>query len=242
MGVTRKYIRRLLTITFVLLVAQDSFAQMEVSSGIDLSYPILLNPNNSKLNYGQISFGLRFGIAYKPAETQFFPILTAAFGRTRLPLKQFGQDVAFVNFDYLNVMLNENYIVRFTSSELFLYGGIGFTYLMKKGVGIAGPAGETMKASIDSTAYLTSTFPALNIGFEYNYGESAGKDLYLTMGLNFQYILLLSDRNTYYLNVDKPGNIHDKYTASLAGNVITPGFYIAIHYLLHVHKKGGMYL
>jgi len=202
----------------------------------------LLNPNNSKLNYGQISFGLRFGIAYKPAETQFFPILTAAFGRTRLPLKQFGQDVAFVNFDYLNVMLNENYIVRFTSSELFLYGGIGFTYLMKKGVGIAGPAGETMKASIDSTAYLTSTFPALNIGFEYNYGESAGKDLYLTMGLNFQYILLLSDRNTYYLNVDKPGNIHDKYTASLAGNVITPGFYIAIHYLLHVHKKGGMYL
>jgi hypothetical protein len=238
----KKYVKKLLTIACFLFFSFSSHAQMEVSTGIDLSYPLLINTNNAKWNYGQISFGLRFGIAYKPAETQFFPILTAAFGRTRFPMKQFGQDVAFVNFDYLNVMLNENYIVRFTSSELFIYGGIGFTDLSHKGPGIAGPAGGTMKATIDSILNVTSVFPAMNIGFEYNYGESAGKDLYLTMGLNFQYVLLFPDRNTYYITINKPGYIQDHYKTGLTGNIISPGFYIAIHYLLHIHKKGGMYL
>jgi len=215
---------------------------MELSSGIDLSYPILINSTNAKLNYGQISFGLRFGIAYKPAETQFFPILTAAFGRTRLPLQQFGENVVFLNYDYLNVMLNENYIVRFPMSELFIYGGIGFTDLTQKGIGIAGTGGEAMQATIDSIKYASSVFPAVNIGFEYNYGESAGKDLYLTMGLNFQYVLLLAERNTYYITVDEHYGLINSYKSSLTGNLISPGFYIAIHYLLHVHKKSGMYL
>ena len=225
-----------------LLLVSNCIAQMEVSTGIDVSYPLLINSTNTKWNYGQISFGLRFGIAYKPAETQFFPILTAAFGRTRLPMEQFGKNVAYVNYSYLNVMLNENYIVRFPGSELFIYGGIGFTDLAKKSIGIAGPSGQTMTASIDSIKYPTNIFPAVNLGFEYNYGESAGKDLYLTMGLNFQYILLLAERNTYYITVHQHYGVSQPYTTGLTGNVISPGFYIAIHYLLHLHKKGGLYL
>src|ERR1035441_6614150 len=70
----RKYSRQLLIIVFLLLSATYCSAQVELSSGIDLTYPLLLNSNNSKPNYGQISFGISFGIAYKPPETQFFPI------------------------------------------------------------------------------------------------------------------------------------------------------------------------
>src|SRR5258705_4658151 len=110
-------------------------------------------------------------------------------------------------------MLNENFIVRFPNSELFIYGGIGFTYLSRKGINIAGPNGEAMNATIDSTKYLSSFFPAMNIGFEYNYGESAGKDLYLTIGLNFQYTLLLAERNTYYVSVNQPSIGTNSYTA-----------------------------
>jgi hypothetical protein len=62
------------------------------------------------------------------------------------------------------------------------------------------------------------------------------------MGLNFQYILLLAERNTYYLTVHEHYGVSNTYQTGLTGNVISPGFYIAIHYLLHVHKKGGMYL
>ena len=233
--------RKVSVLICLLLPAFYCKGQIELSTGIDLNYPLLLNSNNTKLNYGQISFGLRAGIAYKPAETQFFPILNLSFGRTRLPLKQFDKNVAALNFNYLNVMLNENYIVRFTNSELFIYGGVGFSYLMKKGITIAGSGGEAMKAVIDSTANLSNVFPAMNIGFEYNYGESAGKDLYLTMGLNFQYILLLKNRNSYFITIDKNTGSTD-YRADLTGNVISPGFYLAIHYLLRHHKKSSLYL
>ena len=234
-------IRRILVAVCVLLCASDCMAQLELSTGLDLNYPILLNSNNSMLNYGQITFGIRAGVAYKPENTQFFPILNLSFGRTRLPLKQIGEDVAALNFDYLNVMLNENYVAHFTNSELYIYGGVGFSYLIRKGITVAGKDGETMHASIDSTANISSVFPAINIGFEYNYGESAGKPLYITMGINFQYILLLADRNTYKFGIDQRTGLN-YYTANLTGNMISPGFYLSLHYLLSLHKKGGMYL
>ena len=226
----------------LLLSATRCNAQIELSTGIDLNYPLLINSNNSKLNYGQLGFGLNFGIAYKPAETQFFPVLKTSFGRTRLPLKDYNESIAVLNFNYLNEMLNENFIVHFTNSELFIYGGIGFSYLARKGIAMTGPGGGALNAGIDSAKDISQVFPAINIGFEYNYGESAGKDLYLTMGINFQYILLLNDRNNYYFYVNNPGVGRTNYDVSLSGNAITPGFYIALHYLLHIHKKGGMYL
>ncbi len=237
----RKYLLRIVSIFCVLLFTIDSSAQLEVSSGFEVSYPQLINSNNTKMNFGQITFGVRAGVAYKPHDTQFFPILNASFGRTRLPLKQFGTNVAVLNFNYLNVMLNENYVITMPRSEVYIYGGVGFSYLMNKGVQVAGRYGETMKASIDSTKNVNNVFPAMNIGFEYNYGESAGKDLYLTMGINFQYILLLKERNTYYVSVAAPGNNYHTYQSNLTGNVISPGFYIAIHYVFR-KKKHSFYL
>ncbi len=238
----RKCLRWLAGIVCLLLLAISGNAQIELSSGFDFSYPELINSNNAKMVYGQQSFGVRVGVAYKPAETQFFPILNVSFGRTRLPLKQFGKNIAVLNFNYVNVMLNENYIVTMPKCQLFIYGGVGFSYLMNKGIKVAGAGGETMQASIDSTKNVNNVFPAMNIGFEYNYGESAGKDLYLTMGLNFQYILLLSERNTYNISIAAPGNNYYHYQASLTGNVISPGFYIAIHYILHRKKSNNFYL
>ena len=138
-------------------------------------------------------------------------------------------------------MANENYVVTFSQSQLFIYGGIGFSYLVQEGLGLAGPKADAMKSSLDSSKNTNRAFPAMNIGFEYIYGESQGKDLYLSMGLNFQYILLLQDRNTYSFSVNNPGVGISSYTVNLTGNVITPGFYIAIHYIMH-KRKGGMYM
>ena len=238
----KQYSNRIFLILCFLLSAAYSYGQIEVSTGIDIDYPLLLNGHNARMNYSQLSFGLNAGVAYKPRETQFFPILKAAIGRTRLPLMQFGRNVTALNFNYLNLMLNENYVIRSPNSEVYVYGGIGFSNLARKGILITGPNGETMKATIDSTKKITSTFPAMNIGLEYNYGQSAGKDLYLTMGFNFQYILLLNDRNTYDFTMNRPNTGRTSYSVNLSGNLITPGFYIAIHYLLHLHKKSRMYL
>ncbi len=242
-----KHIRAKFVYPFILfagLMLTSAFcsAQYEVSSGFDVSYPFLVNASNSSLNYSQLSFGMKLGVAYKPPETQFFPILNVSFGRTRLPLLQMGKNVAALNFNYLNVMLNENFIVRFPKSEVFIYGGIGFSDLARKSLVITGSGGEQMKGTIDSTANITSLLPAMNIGAEYNYGESAGKDLYLTVGVNMHYIMMLNDRNTYYLSVDKSLYTHSYYTVNLTGNLVTPSFYIALHYLLHKHSKSKMYL
>ena len=237
-----RYLRQIIGVVCALFLATDCGAQIELSSGLDLSYPELLNSNNTRMLYGQISFGVKVGVAYKPVETQFFPILNVSFGRTRLPIKQFGGNVAALNFDYLNVMLNENYILTFPKSEVFIYGGVGFSYLINEGITVAGSQGETMHASIDSTKNVNNAFPAMNIGIEYNYGESAGKDLYITMGLNFQYILLLAERNTYNISVAAPNNNFYHYQSSLTGNVITPSFYLAIHYKMHKKKKSSFYL
>lgn len=225
--------RYLLLVVF-LLGSFCGYSQIEVSTGIDVNYPILINENNARVNYGQFGFGVRAGVAYKPEETQFFPILNLSFGRTRLPLKQLGKNVAVLNFNYLNAMLNENYVVRLPRSEVYIYGGVGLTYYMRKGINVAGDGGENMKVGIDSELNVSKVFPAMNIGLEYNYGESAGKPLYLTMGVSLQYSLLLKDRNTYFFTVnDKSGLNH--YHADLSGNVFTPGFYIAIHYLVGHH-------
>jgi len=226
----------------LLLSSGTSWGQYEVSSGIDISYPLLTNKYTKKLNYGQLSFGLRAGIAYKPPETQFFPILNVSLGRCRLPLLQLNQNVAALNFNYINVMLNENFILRFPTSEVFIYGGIGITNLNRKTLVFTGPGYSNLEATIDSVKDVTNLFPALNIGLEYNYGESAGKDLYITMGLNFQYIMLLADRNNYYLSVRQSSPNYLPYSASFSGDVIAPSFYLAIHYLLHHNKKSKMYL
>jgi len=238
-----KYPGQLLIAICLLSSSMYCSGQYEVSSGFDLSYPELINHYNTKMNYGQISFGAKVGIAYKPPETQFFPILNFSFGRTRLPLLQFNDaDVAALNFNYINVMINENYIVRFPQSEVFIYGGIGFSNLTRKSISLAGSGTGGMQATVDSTNYITTAFPAINLGFEYNYGQSAGKDLYLTMGLNFQYILLLADRDIYHITIRETYNNFVPYTANLSGNLITPSFYIALHYLLHKHSKSKMYL
>jgi hypothetical protein len=235
-------ITRCILLAGMLLISFAGHAQIELSSGIDMSYPLLFNSNNKLPNYGQISFGLKAGIAYKPEDVQFFPILNVSFGRTRLPLKQYtSSNVAALNFNYLNVMANENYVIQFSQSQLFIYGGIGFSLLSQQGLALAGPRGDAMKSSLDSTKNTNKVFPAMNLGFEYIYGESQGKDLYLSMGINFQYILLLQDRNTYSFSVNNPGVGVSSYTASLTGNVISPGFYIALHYIMH-KRKSGMYM
>lgn len=237
-----KSLKRLPGAVVLLFLSFFSYGQIELSSGIDINYPFLVNANNTKLSYGQITFGFNLGVAYKPPETQFFPVLKSGFGRTRLPLKQFGRNVAVLNCDYINEMLNANLVLRFPNSQVFIYGGIGFSYLKNRGLKIAGAGGDAMESFIDSSANVNKIFPAINVGFEVNSGVSADKELYLTWGINLQSILLLQDRNTYYITVRQQGNNTTKYTAGLTGFVVSPGAYVSLHYLLHLKKKHSFYL
>jgi hypothetical protein len=216
-----------------LLVGHFSYAQIELSGGIDMSYPILLNNFNNKLTYQQFGFGGHIGISYKPPETQFFPTLNFGLAPSVLPLQQFGKNVAVTHIRYLSLMLNGNLVATFRNgNSLYFLGGIGFADLKHSFVSIAGSGGEAMRIHLDSLTNESSTFPAIGLGVEYVYGESANRNLYLSLGAYCQYILLLPGRNDYYLTVRDQSAKVTNLSPSLTGRVFYPTLYISLHYLL----------
>src|SRR4051812_15072835 len=99
-----------ITVPLLLSLSSIATAQIEVSAGIDVVYPILVNKYNSKLTYQQLGGGMHLGVSYKPENTQFFPTLNFAFGATRLPLNEFGNNVICTHIGYLSTMLNGNIV------------------------------------------------------------------------------------------------------------------------------------
>ncbi len=232
---TRKTIRLWLLVLMLMIAALPVCnAQVEVSSGIDMSYPLMFNKYNQRLNYGQISFGVRLGVSYKPQGTQFFPTLNYTFGRTRLPLQQIGTNVACENFNYQNVMLNGNYVITFNNqNSLYIIGGIGFMDYARAGATLSGKGGEASNINIDSVSNITKIFPSIGLGMEYVYGDAVNQKLYMSLGLNFQYIIFLQNDNYYHLTVEDY-NLQKTvaYSTYLSGHAIIPTFYITLHYLL----------
>lgn len=218
----------------LLVGAGKANAQIELSSGIDMNYALLFNQNNSQINYGQLGFGLRFGLSYKPNE-QFFPTLNFAFGRTRLPLKQFGTDnnVAAVNINYMNLLLNGNFVLAFNNDNaLYVIGGIGFASLKNAGLSISGKNSGAMKIHQDSVAEPTRIFPSVSLGLEYAYGVTSDQKIYMSVGLSVQYIYLFPDRNIYHMTVvDNKGTIMPMQ-AELMGRPFIPNFNITLHYMM----------
>ncbi len=236
-------------LTLTLLFTNYAQAQIEVSSGIDITYPLLLNQYNSRLNYNQFNAGMHFGISYKPANTQFFPTLDFAVGRTRYPITQFENNDAYINFNYTNLVLNGNFVVAVREyNTLYLIGGIGFSQLNQKGVGISGSNGDAMSINLDSTKNLDKRFPLISLGFEYVYGEKdSHRPVYLSFGFKVQYTYLFAERNTYFVSVQDAQRNYLHLQGSLIGRVYTPLFYVSIHYMLgnsimFWKKKNSMYL
>jgi hypothetical protein len=212
---------------------------LELSGGTGMGYPQVLTARHNMINAGELSAGLGTGICYKPKETRFFPSLNISLHRERLPLQVSGNNIAALRFNCLDISLNENYTVTFSKSQLLIYAGIGLSRLTEKGVAPSG--NETTQTTIDSTANISTLFPALNIGFEYNPNENTDNTLYMSIGINFQYSFLYEERNNYYITVAEPGNNTYHYQSGLSGSIICPNLYIVLHYKVH-KKKSSMYL
>jgi len=243
------HISKYLLFFMVFLAPARSKAQIEVASGVDMSFPELLNSNNTNLYYKQLSFGVRLELSYKPENTQFFPTLYYSLGQTILPLKQFENNVSTLACRYENIILNGNLVVTFeNNNSLYLIGGIGITDLKRKYPGVSGPSGLAMNSSVDSTANITKIFPAMSLGFEYVYGASVNRKVYMSLGLTVQYTILFADENSYYVTVIDAQKRFVPIVANLSGNLFVPNFNITLHYLLGKEiifwqkKKSSFYL
>jgi len=223
----------IITVALLTADALRSEAQIEVSNSIDLGYPIAINKYNQNLFYGQVDVGMRLGVSYKPNATQFYPTLDFAFGRTRLPLKQFENNVAYLNYDYDHLTLRGNFVMSvFYTNTLFLSMGIGADRLIEKGTGVSGTDAGRMLAHIDSTQNVDHYFPSISLGMEYVYGESVGQKVYLSVGFNFRYTIFFPERNTYYVYV-RDAHANDLYLkGAIDGQALTPDFHITLHYML----------
>jgi hypothetical protein len=214
-------------------------AQFELSGGLELGMPEVVTSNNNFITPGQISSGLRAGVTYRPEEVEFFPSLQLSYGNVRLPLQEHGNNVAALNFRYLNLMVNEHYALQVAGGQFLICGGIGLSYLGSNGVAPSGV--QTIQTTIDSTANISKVFPAMNIGAEYHIGETEDRPLYFAVGVNVQYTMLFRNSNTYCVTVAEPGNKFYSYKSNLSGSLLSPVFYVAVHYKLR-KTKTGMYL
>ncbi len=215
------------------LCPNNSQAQIELSSSINFGFPILINNYNQNLFYGQLAAGMKLGVSYKPNETQFYPTLEFAFGRTRLPIQQFESNVAYLSSNYMNVMAKANFVMNvFGENTLFLGLGIGLDHLNTKAIGVSGTNGGMMRAVIDSTSNINKFAPAVALGLEYVYGESVGKQLYMSVGADVHATLLLQDQNEYAITIHDATNNILNYNSALEGKLITPDFHITLHYML----------
>jgi hypothetical protein len=224
-------------------------AQIELSSGIDMSYPLLFNSGNNKLYYNQLSFGIRGGISYKPTGTQFFPTLYYSLGQTHLPLKDLGDIVSSLALRYQNVLLNGNLVITFENgNNLYVTVGIGISNLKAKYPDLSGPNALTMSSFIDSTGNITKTNPAVALGFEYVYGGAVNRSVYLSLGVSIMDIILLDKQNTYKISVTDAQNNTQTFIADLSGHALVPNFNITLHYMLGKEvifwqkKKSSYYL
>jgi len=238
-------------ITIVLLACisfTQTKAQVEISNAIEFGYPVLLNKSNSNMFYSQVTGGLRFGLSFKPQETQFFPTLSFSFGRTRLPMAQFEDNVAVINMNYLSLMLHGNFVIPFENGNtLYVLGGIGFTKLKERGLAISGHNALAMSIHLDSTQNVNKVFPALGLGFEYVYGSGANSKIYLSFGFMMQYIYLFAGRNSYYATVVDDQARDVPVHGDLTGHVFAPTINITLHVLtgssiIFWKKKDGRYL
>jgi hypothetical protein len=231
--VLQNFIKSLFLFLAILAFPVCSKAQIELSSGIDVNNPFLTNKYSSQLYYKQTDFGLHFGVSYKPTGTQFFPTLNFGFGLYKLPLRSFDNDVAVVNMDYLNLMLNGNYVVTFENdNSLYLIGGIGFADLKHTYLSVTGKNSGASQIALDSTANITTIFPAIGLGMEYVYGSAVNQNLYLSMGFYVQYIYLFDDENSYYVTVQNPQHNSQALNSNLVGHIIVPNFYLSLHFLM----------
>jgi len=224
-------------------------AQIELSSGIDMSYPLMFNSNNNKLYFNQLSFGIRAGISYKPTGTQFFPTLYYSIGQTHLPLKDIGSNVSSLAMKYQNLILNGNIVLTLeNNNNLYITVGIGLSDLKTKYPDLSGPNYLAMSSHIDSTGNIITTNPAIALGFEYVYGGAVNRNVYLSLGCSIMDVILLDKRNTYKVSVTDAHNVTQTFIADLAGHAIVPNFNITLHYMLGKEiifwqkKKSSYYL
>lgn len=230
-----KYLVATLLLGFLQARSLPAIAQIEIANAIDIGYPQMTNGNNLKNTYGQIASGLRFGVSYKSQDVHFFPTLYYSLGLERLPVKQINNNAVALDLGYQNLLINMNIIFPQgeRGNEIYLIGGLGGVKLHPKDLYVGGPGGQTMRVTQDSTKNIQQYFPALEIGLEYVYGAATNPNVYISMGVNLEYIYLLPNQNAYYTTVtDNKGN-NTSVNGALTGNAVIPTFSLCLHYLLN---------
>ena len=233
----------LLAAALMLLAMAPAGAQIELTNSLDFGMPELQNNYNKNYYYNQFTFGTGFGVSYKPANTQFFPTLKASLGRTRLPLTQFGDNQTIaLNFNYLNTILYGNLVARFGEhfNTLYFMTGIGFSRMVNKGIFLTGNSANNERAYFDSTKNIDQYFPVVAAGAEYVFGVNDDKPAYICFGFNLQYIILLDQRNNYFVGINEPQYNQVHTSAFLEGGVIAPTVYMCIHYIFSRNAFHGM--
>lgn len=229
-------IRASLLLCLCLLYAVCASAQLDLSAGPQLTYPFIITRSGRTLNSGHLGAGLRLGADYAFNRQQFFPSLRLSFGENRLPLQLSGINEGALSFSVSSAMLNGCYLLTIRDRRIAFYSGVGVYRIKLRKVVPSGT--DNSIVSIDSTANISTIFPAANAGVEYR-GRSEGKKFYVTAGISLNYIKLPDGANTYSLHVMQDNKVVSS-AASFEGHLLVPTLYLVLSY--KIRKPGdGFY-
>jgi hypothetical protein len=209
-------------------------AQIDISIGPQLNFPLMYNDMVGDYHHTLGSLGPRVSINYVPNTTSFYPSLSVNVASAILPLLKVDNTVISMRFIQANITLSAKARKQLNNNREIRYGiGLGASYLQERSVITSGNNNDLSVSTVsrDSGA-INSWSPAINVEMEYVIPISTTKPWFAGLGFNLQYIHFFDHGAKYNIAIFDSQYNWRKYEANLKGEVFTPGFYISFYYKL----------
>jgi hypothetical protein len=221
-----------LSILILFSVSAVVNAQMlDVGAGGQVSFPLLYNKTIGSYNNAESSFGGRLSFSYIKGENSFVPNLVISSARVFFPVARFNNDnVLTMGFRGINATINGRFRKVWDRKELQYGAGIGVSYFSGTSVGVNGSNAESISFISDSSEFINSIMPVVNVNAEYIFPISSEVPLYAGIGAQLQYTYFYDNGNRYRLDVtDGFGQVYN-IQSQLLGHMINPVISLTIYY------------
>lgn len=215
--------------TLLCFISLRSKAQLSLGVGPELSFPLMYNDEVGSYHHALGAFGIHAMVNYIPANTNFFPSLTASSAAERLPILKVGATAVNIKFFQSDIILYANLKKELNRAQFYYGLGIGAAYFNSKGIALSGERSSIISVYTTSPDIKTWT-PSFNIKAEYIMPLSNEKPLEMGIGFNLQYIHFFNNNILSNIRVLDNQYNYSSYTANFKGDVFLPCFQLNIYY------------
>ncbi len=217
---------------FILLICYwPAKAQLDAGINGNFGFPMMFNDYVGDYHHALGSPGFGAVIRYKAPSGNIIPDIGLNRSSVKLPVTRFGVNgqVLDMHFNATSISLNGNLCKTFGRNEFYYGIGIGLSFLKGNSVSVSGDQSLVREVKADSSIFIKTTMPAINLNLEYLAPLSANSKVYAGVGFRLQYIYFFS-KDSYRIDiVDNQYNYY-KLQAQLHGHMLNPLLYLSLYY------------